>query len=327
MILYCYGTRPEFIKIKKLIALSKDIPHKVLYVSQHKDIVLGNYDFKIDIKAGLNRLDDIISSILSNKIEEVFKDIQYVLVQGDTATSFGVALAAFHREIKVIHLEAGLRTYDNKNPYPEEAYRQFTSRITDIHLCPTLLNRDNLLRENAQGEIYVVGNTVIDNLNNENISYEDIVLITLHRRENHNSIIDWFTEINLLAKKHSHIRFILPIHPNPNVYKHKNILTNVEIINPVNHDEFINLMKKSKLLISDSGGIQEEAAFLKKKVIVCRKKTERSESINTNSFLCKEPSDLKMIFEQLINDYNTDYPCPYGDGKSSEKIIEILSKL
>ncbi len=327
MILFCYGTRPEYIKIKKLIELSGNLPHKILFVSQHKDIAVGNYDYKIEIENGENRLDAIIKSILTDKIEHVFKGINYVLVQGDTATSFGLALAAYHREIKIIHLEAGLRTYDNKNPYPEEAYRQFTSSIADIHLCPTTLNRDNLLKENVQGQIHVVGNTVIDNLNDDNIVYENIVLITLHRRENHKDIVNWFTELNKLAKNHPDIRFILPIHPNPNVFNHKNILTNVEVIDPVSHEQFIELMKRVKLIISDSGGIQEEASFLKKKVIVCRKKTERVESINKNSFLCEEPNQLEKIFEKLINDYEVNYPSPYGDGKSSEKILQILSQL
>ena len=122
------------------------------------------------------------------------------------------------------------------------------------------------------------------------------------------------------------MRFILPIHPNPNVIKFKNLLECVEVVSPMNHDEFIEILKKCKFIISDSGGIQEEASFLNKKVIVCRKITERTESLGKSSFLCKEPKDLKSIFNQVNNDYILDYESPYGDGKSSERILEILKK-
>ena len=325
MILYCYGTRPEYIKIKKLISLSKDINYKVLFIEQHADLVVGEYDYKIKITDGKNRLNSIISSVI-----ESFSNLDispnYVLVQGDTATAFSIAIASKNQKIKVIHLEAGLRTYDYDNPYPEEMYRQLISRITDIHLCPTENNKENLLSEKVRGEIYVVGNTVLDNLNKENIEYSNVIPITLHRRENHDEIDIWFKKIDELAKENKNLRFILPIHPNPNVIKFKNLLECVEVVSPMNHDEFIEILKKCKFIISDSGGIQEEASFLNKKVIVCRKITERTESLGKSSFLCKEPKDLKSIFNQVNNDYILDYESPYGDGKSSERILEILKK-
>jgi len=327
MILYCYGTRPEYIKVKKLISLSKDLPHKVLYTEQHKDLVLGDFDYKLTIGDGSNRLDSIISSILSNNLDECFLGVKYVLVQGDTASAFALSLAAFHRNIKVIHLEAGLRTYDKENPYPEESYRQFISRITDIHLCPTENNKNNLLMEKVGGEIYVVGNTVLDNLEKGNTEYGNNVLVTLHRRENHEEMDKWFYEVENLSIKHPELNFILPIHPNPNVKKHQHILKNVIVVDPLSHDEFISEMKKCRLLISDSGGVQEEASFFNKRVIVCRKVTERTESIGTHSFLCDKPSSLNSLFEELVYDYEINKPCPYGDGNSSEKIIEILKKL
>lgn len=327
MILYCYGTRPEYIKIKKLISLSSEIPHKVLYTAQHKDIVLGEFDYKLEIKDGENRLDSIISSILSQENSHIFENIDYTLVQGDTASAFALALASFHRGIKVIHLEAGLRTYDKENPYPEESYRQFISRITDLHFCPTENNAKNLRDEKTSGHIFVVGNTVLDNLNTDNIEYGNEILVTLHRRENHPQIQDWFNEIEKLSVKYPDLDFILPIHPNPNVTKHKHLLRNVKVIEPLSHDEFISKMKSCRLIISDSGGVQEEASYLKKKVIVCRKVTERTESLGSHSFLCDEPKKLGLLFEKLIYDYKTDEPCPYGDGKSSEKIIKILQNL
>ena len=327
MILYCYGTRPEYIKIKKLISLSSEIPHKVLYTAQHKDIVFGEYDYKLEIKDGENRLDSIISSILSEDNSHIFEGINYTLVQGDTASAFALSLASFHREIKVIHLESGLRTYDKKNPYPEESYRQFISRIADLHFCPTESNAKNLRDEKTNGDIFVVGNTVLDNLNTDNIEYGNEILVTLHRRENHPQIQDWFNEIENLSVKYPDLDFILPIHPNPNITKHKHLLQNVKVIEPLSHDEFISKMKSCRLIISDSGGVQEEASYLRKKVIVCRKVTERIESLGSHSFLCDNPEKLDLLFEKLIYDYKTDVPCPYGDGKSSEKIIKILKNL
>lgn len=327
MILYCYGTRPEFIKIKKIIESSYDIPHKVLYISQHEDLVIGDYDFKINIKPKKNRLDSIVSSILCDNIDDVLNGIDYVLVQGDTASAFSMALSAFHRQIKVIHLESGLRTYDKLNPYPEEIYRQLISRISDIHLCPTENNLKNLINEKVIGDKYVVGNSGLDNIKNKNITYENIVLVTLHRRENHEILDKWFNEINLLANKHKDINFIIPLHPNPNVKKHKNILNNLTITNPLTHVELLEIISKCKLVISDSGGIQEECSFLNKKVIVCRKITERTESIGVHSFLCESPDKLDLIFNDLIYNFKVDSPCPYGDGKSSDKIINIFKTL
>lgn len=323
MILYCYGTRPEYIKIKKLISLSKDIDYKVLFVGQHTDLIFGEYDYILKVTDGKNRLNSIISSVIDS-FSNIEKLPNYVLVQGDTASAFAIAIAAKNHKIKVIHLEAGLRTYDYENPYPEEMYRQLISRVADIHLCPTEKNKENLLNEKVQGNIYVVGNTVLDNLDKQNIEYSNIIPITLHRRENHDEIETWFREIDTLAKNNKHLKFILPIHPNPNVNKFKDILKYVEVVPPMNHDEFINILKKCKFIISDSGGIQEEASFLNKKVIVCRKVTERTESLGKSSFLCSEPKKLQSIFNEVNNDYILNYTSPYGDGKSSERIIEIL---
>ena len=325
MILYCYGTRPEYIKIKKLISLSKDVNHKVLYVEQHKELLNFDYDFKIEINDGENRLNSIISSIVS-KFEN-FSDITHVLVQGDTATAFAIALAAKNYEIKVIHLEAGLRTYDFENPYPEELYRQLISRMADIHLCPTELNYQNLINEKTSGDKFVVGNTVLDNISKEDTSYGNTIIITLHRRENHKLIKNWFEEIEVLATEYPNLRFILPIHPNPNVYKHKDTFKNVEVIDSLPHDEFLKLIKNCRLIISDSGGIQEEASFLGKKVIVCRKTTERVETIGKTSFLCTQPSDLNNIFKDLVENYESEFDCPFGDGQSSEKILLLLKNI
>jgi UDP-N-acetylglucosamine 2-epimerase (non-hydrolysing) len=329
MILVVYGTRPEFIKIKPLIDEMKlnKLNFKVLFTGQHKDIAPKNSDFNLkmfDYEG--NRLDSILKNCL-NIPNEYFQDVTHILVQGDTTTALGLSIAAFHRNIKVIHLEAGLRTYDNNNPYPEEANRQLISRISDINLCPTNGNADNLRSEGiVSDKIYVVGNTGLDNLleYKNKLSYIDMVLVTLHRRENHDKIHEWFNEINKLAILNSKIKFILPIHPNPNVLKHKELLTNVEIINSLSHEELLEILIKCKLVITDSGGLQEECSFLNKKCLVCRETTERPESINYTTFIVKSPYHLIEIFNKHIENFEVKYDSPFGDGYSSKKICEIL---
>ena len=236
-------------------------------------------------------------------------------------------MASFHRDKKVIHLEAGLRTYDNQNPYPEEFNRSVVSRITDIHLCPTEHSKKNLLDEKVGGDKYVVGNTVLDNLVDIKTSYNNKVIVTLHRRENHSQITQYFTIINDLASKNPDLEFVLPIHPNPNVSQHKSLLTNVNVINPVPYDEMLEMLANCRMIISDSGGIKEEASFFNKKVIVCRKFTERPESVGTHSGLCEGPHALEPMFYDIRNDYVIDEPCPYGDGKSAERIVKILEEI
>ena len=240
MILITFGTRPEYIKVKPLIkAFDGKIPYKLLFTGQHADLlshVKGEIS-RLKIQDGANRLDSIVSSIMNNN--SIFEEIDAVLVQGDTTSVFSVALAAFHRKIKVIHLEAGLRTYDLKNPYPEELNRQMTARIADIHLCPTQTAYDNLEAERVFGKKYIVGNTVLDNLVDIVPKYRDTVIVTMHRRENHHNMDAWFREIDQLAEMHSDLEFILPIHPNPNVKKHEHILRHVKIIAPMIYNEFI----------------------------------------------------------------------------------------
>jgi UDP-N-acetylglucosamine 2-epimerase (non-hydrolysing) len=331
MILLTYGTRPEYIKIKPLIKEFKNfnIQFKILFTGQHKDIANGEYDFKLEMTdLSNNRLDSVMANLMTLS-DDIFDGITHVLVQGDTTSVVGLSLAALHRKIKVIHLEAGLRTYDTENPFPEENNRRIVSTIATIHLCPTELNAKNLHKENVSENIFIVGNTVLDNLIDykEKCEYTNKVLVTMHRRENHENIHEWFNVINELAKKHYELEFILPLHPNPNVQKHKSILTHVKIVEPLKHEELLDLLVKTRLVITDSGGIQEECSFFNKKCLVCRKVTERPESVNLTSFLINEPKDLVSIFNSHINDYSVNIESPYGDGKSSIKICNILIKL
>lgn len=255
-------------------------------------------------------------------------DFNSVLVQGDTGSAFGCALAAYNRKLKIFYLEAGLRSYNLNHPYPEEAYRQMIARIADVNLCPTKLSQQNLINEKVSGRCFVVGNTVLDNLleYKEQCQYSSTILITLHRRENHHIMDKWFNEINKLAKQNSGLEFIIPLHPNPNVQKYKHLLTNVKVINPLTHPELLEILTKCKLVISDSGGLQEEGTFFNKKVIVCRETTERPEAISTGHLhLCSTPKELSKIFDLLNKNYYIDNECPYGDGKSSIKIKNVIT--
>jgi UDP-N-acetylglucosamine 2-epimerase len=330
MILITYGTRPEYIKVKPLIdeMTSRDVKFKTLFTGQHKDIANFGADYNFEMVEHVdNRLNNVICNCLSIP-NTYFEGITHILVQGDTTSVAGLAINAMNRKIKVIHLEAGLRTYDYENPFPEENNRRIVSTIASIHLCPTFNNRENLSRENVVGDLHVVGNTVLDNLLDykKDCEYTDTVLVTMHRRENHNNMGLWFYVINELAKENPNLKFILPLHPNPNVQKNKKYLTHVNVIEPLSHEKLIQRLIKTKLVITDSGGIQEECSFFNKKALVCRKITERPESVGLTSFMVSGPDKLKDLFYEHINDYNVNIESPYGDGYSAKKICDILQE-
>jgi UDP-N-acetylglucosamine 2-epimerase (non-hydrolysing) len=330
-ILIAYGTRPEYLKIKPIIENNSDLFIKTIHIQQHNDIIdFGNPDFilKID-KTCENRLNNIFSEILL-KLNEILKDFDAILVQGDTATVAASALCAYNSKKKIIYLESGLRSFDLNNPYPEEAYRQMVSRIADINLCPTNTSKQNLEKENVLNSIYVVGNTCLDNLveYKNSTTYSNKVLITLHRNENINIIEDWINEIDDLASKYKDIEFIFPVHPNPQINNAVKNVKYITLLKPLQHSELINILKNCKIVITDSGGIQEEGCFLNKKIIVCRKTTERPEGIATGHIhLCENPNNLIRLFDKLYDDYIISTECPYGDGNSTEKIIKILKNL
>jgi len=327
-ILLCFGTRPEWLKIKPLIKLMRGDDYELLFTGQHPDLLKNiKVDYRINISPSNNRLDSIISDCM---IQFPIGNFDAVLVQGDTGSAFGCALAAFNRKIKIIYLEAGLRTDNIHHPYPEEGYRQMISRISDINFCPTSISLSNLISEKTQGEGFVVGNTVLDNLveHKNKCEYTNKVLVTLHRRENHYQMEEWFNTINQLAKSNPELNFILPLHPNPNVQKYKHVLTHVNVINPLSHLELIEILVKCKLVISDSGGLQEEGSFFNKKVIVCRETTERPEGIQSgHTYMCPSPKYLLPLFNKLIDNYEIQFPCPYGDGRTSTKVYETIKRL
>lgn len=323
-ILICFGTRPEWLKIKPLVKIMDRNDYKLLFTGQHTDLLNDvDVDYKINMNNSDNRLDSIISECM---MQFPNGDFNGVLVQGDTGSAFGCAIAAFNRKLKIYYLEAGLRSYELEHPYPEEGYRQMISRISDVNFSPTELSAENLRQERVSGEIHIVGNSVLDNL----IEYKDgeygnSVLVTMHRRENHHIMEDWFRHINELAREYNDLEFILPLHPNPNVQKHRDILTHVNVVNPMEHDALINVLRMCRIVITDSGGLQEEGSFFNKKVIVCRETTERPEGIKSGHlYLCKTPDELKKIFGEINNQYYINTKCPYGDGMTSQRVLNLL---
>lgn len=333
MILIVYGTRPELIKIKPLLKAFKRkcIPYKLLFTGQHRDLVQYKYDYTMKVNNGQNRLDSIVSSVCEGVLSGILtkEPLSHVLVQGDTTTAMAVALSAFNHNIKVIHLEAGLRTYDNNNPYPEEQNRRIIGQVASIHLCPTEGNKRNLEKELIHGRKYVVGNTVLDSLlpYKKDCSYDKNILVTLHRRENHANIKEWFTAINNLAKEAPQYVFAIPLHPNPEVRKHKDLLTCVNVVAPMDHSDLIRFLIKCSLVITDSGGLQEECSYFNKKCLVCREETERPESIGTTSVMVGRPEELALIFKREISSPEVNAECPFGDGHAAERIAEILQPL
>ena len=342
MILLAYGTRPEWIKIKPIIDELKknDLEYRILFTGQQVNIGEFEYDWILNITDKPNRLDSIVSSITAQMWEvfnffckhntETNKFVDaYVIVQGDTTSALAVALSAFHHGIKVIHLEAGLRTYDRKNPYPEEINRRIISQIADIHLCPTNQALKNLTDEMTVGDMHVVGNTVIDNLlpYKDKCTYSNNILVTLHRRENHHWMDQWFIELEKLATMYSEYAFILPLHPNPNVQKWKHLLKNVVVLDPLPYDKMLYLLAQCKLVITDSGGLQEESCFFNKKCLTCRTVTERPEAIGLSTFMVSKPNELVDVFMKHIDDYKINVECPFGDGHAAEKIMKILMDL
>jgi UDP-N-acetylglucosamine 2-epimerase (non-hydrolysing) len=332
MILLTYGTRPEYIKVKPVIdeMTKRGMKFKTLSTGQHKDIVPEGADFNLTMTdyEG-NRLDSVMKNCLSIP-DSCFEGITHILVQGDTTSVVGLSITALNRQIKVIHLEAGLRTFDVKNPFQEENNRMIVSTIADIHLCPTMDNATNLWDENISPvKTHIVGNTVLDNLLDykKHCKYTNKVLVTMHRRENHNWLDQWFNEINQIAIDNPELEFIVPLHPNPNVQKWKHLLPNVEIIEPLNHHDLMELLTQVKMVITDSGGIQEECSFFNKKCLVCRKVTERPESVGLTSFMVKDVMELKGIFYKHIKEFEVDVTSPYGDGYASEKICDIFETI
>lgn len=351
------GTRPEAIKMAPVyMALEQDPAHEPVLVStgQHRqmlDQVLDWFgltpDHDLNLMAPNQTLSHVMSTALSGLDELIaLEKPDAVLAQGDTATVCAAALAAFHRRTRFGHVEAGLRTHNLDQPYPEEGYRQMASRIASWHFCPTKRAVKALEAETVAGEKYLIGNTVIDALlhtadrvdaPNTHLTREKLVLITGHRRENHGDRFDAaFDAIAALAEGHPNVDFVYPVHLNPNVrdaaFERFASIDNMSLIEPVPYPEMVALMKRSAMILTDSGGVQEEAPSFGVPVLVMRDATERQEAVEAG--VCELVGvDRALILERanaiLAADAQADSPKlinPFGDGVSAKRIADILAE-
>ena len=378
-IMLVFGTRPEAIKMAPLVKEFQKCENQfktvVCVTGQHREMldqVLRIFDIEPDYDLNIMKqgqdLYDVTARVLTG-MRDVLKDVNpdVVLVHGDTTTSTAAALAAFYQQIPVGHVEAGLRTHNIYSPWPEEMNRQITGRIAAYNFSPTPLSEKNLKDENAQGEIYVTGNTVIDALQmvvkrlkeDDLLAQEQVnvlkeagydvtrlngdrklVLITGHRRENFGEgFINMVTAIKDLTQKYPDVDFVYPMHLNPNVRKpiHEvfgedlSNLVNMFFIEPLQYLEFVYLMEKSTIVLTDSGGIQEEAPGLGKPVLVMRDTTERPEALESGTVhLVGTNHDLivsevsTLLDDPIAYDKMSKAVNPYGDGKACKRIIEVL---
>ncbi len=337
-----YGTRPEFLKLIVLIQTLRaaNFPLKVIRIGQHNSIFDGEvYDEFISIEESQlahNRITDIASQIFA-KLPAVLGDCNKVLVQGDTATVAFAAQVAHILRKRLIHLEAGMRTYNLANPFPEEGFRQMVSRIADVHLCPHEENAAILTAERVQGQIHVVGNTILDLVKSYQIpiAIEPLVVITLHRRENWSQFEVWLRELYAFARRHRHHSFVFIAHMNPNLQAliadmEGDIPRNFTISPPLGHKECIEELSNCMAVITDSGGIQEEANFLGKYIYVLRKQTERSAIPGDRMQLLLQPADLRTVTlpqaqQQQPQSQPQDFS--YGRGDSCQQICQILMNM
>lgn len=368
-ILIVFGTRPEAIKMAPLVKGfqndTQNFETRVCVTAQHREMldqvldffqITPNYD--LNLMRPEQNLNQLTAEILI-QLKSVLDDFQpdFVFVHGDTTTSMAAALASFYQQITVCHIEAGLRTCNLASPFPEEMNRQITARMAQYHFAPTKRAKQNLINEGiTEKNIIVTGNTVIDALmqsvekikQNPSIVHQDlidkiknqeIILITGHRRENHGTGIQNICRAILaLAQKYPEKRFIYPVHLNPKIKEPvQELLGNTEnilLVPPLAYQDFIWLMNQSKIIITDSGGIQEEAPSLGKPVLVTRNTTERPEALEHGTVILVGTDTQKIIDEtsrlldnsafyaQMSNLHN-----PYGDGKACEKIINFTENL
>ena len=366
-ILICFGTRPEAIKMCALVHALKATHYdvEVCVTAQHRqmlDQVLDFFevvpDYDLDIMKPNQSLNELSSRIFI-EMDAVLQKAQpdLVLVHGDTSTSSICAWAAFHCGIKTGHVEAGLRTYNKYAPFPEEVNRQVTARIAEYHFAPTALSKNNLLNEHiAEEHILVTGNTVIDSLlwtvakldggfSNDKIAHlnstvdfsKKVILVTGHRRENFGDGFQNICKALANIANNADVEIVFPVHLNPNVQKPVMQLLsayqNIHLIEPLDYPSFVWLMKKSYLIITDSGGVQEEAPSLGKPVLVMRETTERPEAVEAGTIKLVGTS-YEMISEktfELLNDANV-YDAmsksynPYGDGKANARIVDFMKQ-
>jgi len=357
-ILVVVGTRPEAIKMAPVILALREQPWAevtVLATAQHRqmlDQVMAAFEIRTDIDLNLMRPNQSLTELTSRILlgmDEVFQQQHYdaVLVQGDTTTVMAVAMAAFYRNIPVGHIEAGLRTGDIRNPFPEEMNRVVAGRLSRWHFAPTQSARENLIREGYAGDdVHVTGNTVIDAL--MMVASRDLdmgipvpegkklVLVTSHRRENFGQPLQGIClAVRDLVERHDDIHVVYPVHPNPNVVNTVNEILaghpSITLTAPLDYLPFVAAMKRAHVILSDSGGVQEEAPALGKPVLVMRRETERPEAVTEGVVRLVGPDREAIVREAslLLTDGQA-YArmargvSPYGDGQASQRIVSIL---
>jgi UDP-N-acetylglucosamine 2-epimerase (non-hydrolysing) len=366
-VLFVLGTRPEAIKLAPLInyfKLKASFDIKVCNTAQHREMLdeVFNFfsidpDYDLNIMTHAQSLPEVLSKSLTGigkVLEEYQPDI--VFVQGDTTTAFSGALAAFYKKIKVAHVEAGLRSGDKFSPFPEEINRVFISKITDYHFAPTKTAYDQLQKEGINKNVWNVGNTVIDALlqgcdiiKTKEVNFKNhfsfldkdkrTILLTCHRRENFGRPLK---EICAIVKKiidtYKDVQVVYPVHPNPNVkqvvYEELSSLERVHLIEPLSYPYLIYLMQTAYLIITDSGGIQEEAPSLGKPVVVIRETTERMEGVQAGTAILggNNYASIWKAVTGIMDDPNVYNAMsgavnPYGDGKTAERIYSIIEGL
>lgn len=358
-----FGTRPEAIKMAPLVKLLKarrEFEAKVCVTAQHREMldqVLDLFNITPDFDLNIMKTKQSLTGITSRVLEglaSIFSDERpdIVLVHGDTTTTFAASLAAFYQKICVGHVEAGLRTYDKYFPFPEEMNRRLTGAIADLHFAPTTKSKENLLREGiSEDNIFVTGNTAIDAMNhtvedsykfsNESLNDLDyknkkVIMITAHRRENWGQGIENIcTALKKIVEENEEVELVYLVHLNPVVrdvvYRHLSNVPRVHLLSPLDTKEAHNLMNKCFMVMTDSGGIQEEAPHLGKPVIVLREVTERQEAVEAGKVklvgtsvekIVKEANKLIRIKEEY--DKMSKAINPYGDGKASERIADAI---
>lgn len=362
-VLSVFGTRPEAIKMCPLVKLlEKDDRFEsiVCVTAQHRemlDAVLEIFDVKpqydLNIMSHGQTIIDVANKVLAG-VDKVIKECKpdIVLVHGDTSTTLNGALAAFYNQVPIGHVEAGLRTGDIYSPFPEEANRKLTGTITTLHFAPTESNKRNLEKENITKNVYITGNTVIDallsvvdknhkfqddTLNNIDFTNNKVVLLTAHRRENWGEPMkDIFASVRRLAEENEEVQIIFPMHRNPLIRElakssFEGIEEKIHLIEPLEYVDFANLMSRCYLIMTDSGGIQEEAPALGKPVMVLRTETERPEAVEagTVKLVGIDKETIFNIASKLVND-NEAYEKmahaanPYGDGEACARILERI---
>lgn len=370
--LIIFGTRPEAIKmaplVKEFLKNSNTFETKVCITAQHREMldqVLSFFeitpDFDLDLMKPNQNLYTLTADIITSlkPVLEEFKP-DYVYVHGDTTTTMAASIAAFYSGAKVCHIEAGLRTFNKRSPFPEEINRSIAGSISDYHFAPTVTSEQNLLNENINSSsILVTGNTVIDALHysskkvtSDNYTDDEVdvlktlvdntkrlILVTGHRRENHGQgFINICSALKQIALENPDVQIIYPVHLNPKVqkpvYELLEGLDNIKLIAPLSYPSFVWLMSQSFLIITDSGGVQEEAPSLGKPVIVMRDTTERPEAVEAGTVILVGTDTNKIIAETntLLKDKTAYLKMstlhnPYGDGLSSKRVVEFISKL